>query len=102
LELTLAGLRATATPAAAHHRATAPVPAGAFLQPEDLGGVGTTPVTDDFRHYATGWHVDARQFAQRFGPAFEGLPVWVFSSGPPDYTAIPRPARRSSTSPTAR
>jgi hypothetical protein len=49
--LTLAGLWATATPAAARHRTTAPVPAGAFLQSEDLSGVGTTPVTDDFRQY---------------------------------------------------
>jgi menaquinone-dependent protoporphyrinogen oxidase len=35
--------------------------------------------------YATGWHVDARQFAQHFGPAFEGRPVWIFSSGPLDH-----------------
>jgi menaquinone-dependent protoporphyrinogen oxidase len=35
--------------------------------------------------YATGWHLDARRFAQRFGPAFTGRPVWVFSSGPLDH-----------------
>ena len=34
--------------------------------------------------YAAGWHVEARKFANRFGPAFAGRPVWLFSSGPLD------------------
>jgi len=45
------GLWVTTTPSAAHRRTVAPVPAGAFLQPADLGGISPIPVTDDFRQY---------------------------------------------------
>ncbi|HEU4421703.1 MAG TPA: flavodoxin domain-containing protein [Pilimelia sp.] len=37
--------------------------------------------------YAAGWHVEARKFAKRFGLAFAGRPVWLFSSGPLDHSA---------------
>lgn len=37
--------------------------------------------------YAGRWHRDARRFARRFGQALQGLPVWVFSSGPLDRSA---------------
>ncbi|GAA4465270.1 hypothetical protein [Phytohabitans houttuyneae] len=49
--LVLVGFWMTPAPAAAHRQKVAPVPAGAFLQPVDLGGAATTPVTDAFRHY---------------------------------------------------
>ncbi|GAB7044768.1 MULTISPECIES: flavodoxin domain-containing protein [Catenuloplanes] len=32
--------------------------------------------------HMSGWHADARRFAQRFGPVLAGRPAWVFSSGP--------------------
>jgi hypothetical protein len=83
--LTLAGLWATATPAAARHRTTAPVPAGAFLQSEDLSGVGTTPVTDDFRQYlrppqpsTKGWYRSAalRRAVTRCGSGVDAAGRW--------------------------
>lgn len=37
--------------------------------------------------YAAGWHLDARQFAQRFAGGLDGRLAWVFSSGPLDTSA---------------
>jgi menaquinone-dependent protoporphyrinogen oxidase len=69
-ELRAAGLDARARPAGEVH---------------DVSGYGALVLGAAV--YSAGWHVDARGFAKRFGPAFAGRPVWLFSSGPLDDTA---------------
>ena len=38
--------------------------------------------------YMDHWHKDARSFAKRREPALRTIPVWLFSSGPLDNTAL--------------
>ena len=38
--------------------------------------------------YAMRWHKDARRFIRRYGTALEKMPVWLFSSGPLDDSAV--------------
>lgn len=38
--------------------------------------------------YATRWHKDARRFTKRHRAALRELPVWLFSSGPTDDSAV--------------
>ncbi len=38
--------------------------------------------------YAKRWHKDARRFVKRHRAALRGLPVWLFSSGPLDESAL--------------
>lgn len=38
--------------------------------------------------YAGRWHKDARRFVKRHRKALAGTPVWLFSSGPLDDTAL--------------
>jgi menaquinone-dependent protoporphyrinogen oxidase len=48
---------------------------------------GYTAVVLGAAVYADGWHSDARQFAHRFAGALAQQPVWLFSSGPLDWSA---------------
>ena len=55
-------------------------------QPADLRGVDLVVIGGAL--YFNRWHKAARSFARRREPALRTIPVWLFSSGPLDDTAL--------------